>query len=81
MESTTSRRVQEERRQADIRKKIAALQAQLDGPQDSALAGASKTITEYESPNRKHTNGTLLAPASPSPSNECWLSSPSFASH
>ncbi|THH12507.1 hypothetical protein EW146_g7635 [Bondarzewia mesenterica] len=64
MDSAASRKLQEERRQADIRKQIAALQAQLNDP---SSAGTSAALSGFESPKRKRNNGTLLAPATPSP--------------
>lgn len=63
MESHTTRRAEEQRRQAEIRQQIALLQAQLADPSDSIAIPQPP-----RSPKRKAPESTTLAPATPSPS-------------
>lgn len=65
MNSSSSRAAEEQQKQADIRKQIALLQSQLkENPDD----GSSTSFQSFESPKRKQPSDTLLAPATPSPS-------------
>lgn len=72
MESSSSRQEAEERRQVEIRRQIARLQAELADPSaashssSSYGAGGSGDVTG--SPKRKPLEGNLLVPRSPSPS-------------
>lgn len=72
MESSFSRQEAEERRQAEIRRQIAKLQAELADPsaasQSSSSYGAGGSGDLNGSPKRKKMEGNLLVPRSPSPS-------------
>lgn len=61
MDSATTKKTSEQDKQAEIRRQIALLQAQLD-------TGSSSVHTPPSSPKRKRSNSHLLAPATPSPS-------------
>lgn len=61
MDSATTKKTSEQEKQAEIRRQIALLQAQLD-------TGSSSVHTPPSSPKRKRSNSHLLAPATPSPS-------------
>lgn len=62
MDSSSSRSEEEKRRQAEIRKQIALLQAQLvDIPGEHNTPSSS-------SPKQRRPDETLIAPATPSPS-------------
>lgn len=63
MESSSSRVAEEKRKQDDLLKQIAALQAQLKPETLIAVAVALPT-----SPKRKQPDSTVLAPPTPSPS-------------
>jgi hypothetical protein len=63
MDSHTNRKAEEQRRQAEIRQRIALLQAQLTDPSDSVAIPQPP-----RSPKRKAPESTTLAPATPSPS-------------
>lgn len=64
MDSSSSRLEEEQRKQVEIRKQIALLQAQLvDIPSQGSIA-----LPPLSSPKRKHPEVTCLAPATPSPS-------------
>ncbi|KAG5651312.1 hypothetical protein H0H81_009113 [Sphagnurus paluster] len=62
MDSSTSRVEQERQRQEDIKKKIAALQAQL--PLDAFI---TPSLSPPASPKRKRIDSTTLVPPTPSP--------------
>jgi minichromosome maintenance protein 10 len=64
MDSSSSRQEEEQGRQAEIRKQIALLQAQLV---DNYSQGTSP-LPPLSSPKRKQRDETCLAPATPSPS-------------
>lgn len=69
MDSTKSRQLQEEERQATIRRQIAALQAQLKEPLgDDEDAGKVAKVARPVSPKRRKTDHVTLAPGTPSPS-------------
>lgn len=61
MESSSSKKVLEQERQAELRRQIAALQAQLGDP-------GNIVSTPPPSPKRKATSAGLMVPATPSPS-------------
>jgi len=71
METLANSKAQEERRQAQIRRQIVLLQAQLNDAHTESL-GTSTSRTEIvpglASPKRKQHDTHLLAPATPSPS-------------
>ncbi|KAH9855590.1 hypothetical protein C2E23DRAFT_874672 [Lenzites betulinus] len=60
MDSATTKKLSEQERQEEIRRQIAALQAQLN-------TGSASAQTPPSSPKRKRSNAHLLAPATPSP--------------
>ncbi|KAI0827195.1 hypothetical protein BC628DRAFT_1371381 [Trametes gibbosa] len=60
MDSATTKKVLEQERQEEIRRQIAALQAQL-------YTGSANVQTPPSSPKRKRSNSHLLVPATPSP--------------
>ncbi|OJT02547.1 DNA replication licensing factor mcm10 [Trametes pubescens] len=60
MDSATTKKTSEQEKQAEIRRQIALLQAQLD-------TGSSSVHTPPSSPKGKMSNSHLLAPATPSP--------------
>ncbi|KAI1798437.1 hypothetical protein LXA43DRAFT_875943 [Ganoderma leucocontextum] len=60
MDSATSKKVAEEQRQAEIRRQIASLQAQLN---DGATF---ESAAELPSPNRKRSSTSILVPETPS---------------
>jgi len=68
MESSSSRLEQEKRKQAEIRKQIALLQAQLVDTPDINVGFHTPS-----SPKRKQPEPTLLAPPTPSPSKNATL--------
>ncbi|CCM03479.1 uncharacterized protein FIBRA_05612 [Fibroporia radiculosa] len=63
MESSTSKKAREEQRQAEIRKQISLLQAQLDDPADVSPVKSGSVM----SPKRKRSNSNVQVPATPSP--------------
>lgn len=68
MESATHRLAEQAKTQAELRRQIASLQAQLvDNPQVASVVHATPI-----SPKRKHVEGTQLAPPTPSPSEPFW---------
>ncbi|GJE94792.1 hypothetical protein PsYK624_109650 [Phanerochaete sordida] len=62
MDSSSSRKQEEERRQAELRQQIAALQAQLKDTHDGAEVAPPSTPKKRKQPQQN-----LLAPATPSP--------------
>ncbi|KAH9923896.1 uncharacterized protein B0H18DRAFT_1120236 [Fomitopsis serialis] len=67
MESSSSKKALEQERQAELRRQIAALQAQLTGTEVGLPVAP-------ESPKRRPHSGNLLAPATPSPKKKRKLS-------
>jgi hypothetical protein len=65
MDSSSSRLEEAQRKQAEIRKQIALLQAQLDVPDQGNSALSPMALA---SPKRKQSAETYLIPATPSPS-------------
>ena len=63
MISSSSRAAEEQKKQAEIRKQIALLQAQLKDSPDDGSGNVSQSSSK-----RKQASDTLLAPATPSPS-------------
>ncbi|KAI0363154.1 hypothetical protein BV20DRAFT_1126452 [Pilatotrama ljubarskyi] len=62
MNSATNKKLTEQEKQAEIRRQIALLQAQLE----TASSGSAETLPPL-SPKRKRSDSHLLAPATPSP--------------
>jgi hypothetical protein len=73
MESLASSKAHEEHGQAEIRRQIALLQAQLnDAPTESMGTSRTEVVPGLASPKRKQHSAHLLAPATPSPSASCY---------
>lgn len=72
MESSSSRQEAEERRQTEIRRQIARLQAELVDPSAASHSSSSYGVGGSNDvnglPKRKQLDGNLLVPRSPSPS-------------
>lgn len=74
MESSTNRTEEETQKQLEIRREIKRLQAQL-----TPLPGSANDV--IESPKRKQSSGTLIAPATPSPKKKRRVDHAGHAQH